>query len=238
MGFRTRAEKRMRKFLIEQIKARKQHGARIAEERKTKQDLINLNLAPQVFVFKNLFSGQVLYSQVPAYHENQIKQQFVRPNWENRKPSRRQDLWKIMCVVNFDNYDYALAAYRGLIDLRKARDIYQKKEANSMRKKNEDGNIWYSGQFRPTYTQEAVADLSHIIEEFELEGTRIFWANEWHRGDDKHWRLDLVDHDKLPVYTPKKQSVLLDVMRQKAIEAFREKEGEAPKVEEAEAQTA
>ena len=33
----------------------------------------------------------------------------------------------------------------------------------------------------PTYTQEAVADLTHVIDEFELEGTKIFWANEWHR---------------------------------------------------------
>ena len=91
-----------------------------------------------------------------------------------------------MCVVNFNNYEYAIAAYKGLVDLRKTRDVVQKKEANEMRKKNDDGNIWYSGQFRPTYTQEAVADLTHVIDEFELEGTKIFWANEWHRGDDKH----------------------------------------------------
>ncbi|KAG8204505.1 MHR1, partial [Candida africana] len=222
MAMRTRAEKRMRKFLIEQLKTRQQNGARIAQGKKSEHELIKNNLGPQVFVFRNLFSGQVLYSQVPAYHENQINQQFLSPNWQNRKPSRRQDLWKIMCVVNFNNYEYAIAAYKGLVDLRKTRDVVQKKEANEMRKKNDDGNIWYSGQFRPTYTQEAVADLTHVIDEFELEGTKIFWANEWHRGDDKHWRADLVEHDKLPVYDPRHQTVLLDIMRKKAIEAFRE----------------
>lgn len=119
MTFRTRAEKRMRKFLIEQLKARVQHGARIAEGKKSAEDLVKNDLGPQVFVFRNLFSGQVLYSPVPAYHNDQINQQFVNPNWQNRKPSRRQDLWKIMCVVNFDNYDYATAAYKGLVDLRR-----------------------------------------------------------------------------------------------------------------------
>lgn len=223
MTFRTRAEKRMRKFLIEQLKARVQHGARIAEGKKSAEDLVKNDLGPQVFVFRNLFSGQVLYSPVPAYHNDQINEQFVNPNWQNRKPSRRQDLWKIMCVVNFDNYDYATAAYKGLVDLRRVRDTYQRKEANSMRKKSEDGHIWHSGQYRPTYTQEAVADLTHVIDEFELEGTTIFWANEWHKGDEKYWRHDLVEHQKLPVHNPKHQSVLLDVMRKKAIEAFREK---------------
>ncbi|KAI5953454.1 MHR1 [Candida jiufengensis] len=231
MPMRLRAEKKMRKFLLEQLKERKQHGARIAQGSKTEQDLINLNLGPQVFVFKNLFSGQILYSQVPAYHQDQIDEQFINPNWENRKPSRRQDLWKIMCVANFNNYEYATAAYKGLLDLRKVRDIKQKKNANELRKKNNDGNIWFSGQYRPTYSQEAVADLAHVIDQFELENTQLFWENEWRRGDDKYWRVDLVEHETLPVYSPKHQTVLLDVMRAKAVEAFaKERENQEAEV--------
>lgn len=217
---RLTSEKKMRKYLIEQLKARKILGARIAQGKKTQEDLINLGLAPQVFLFKNLFSGQVLYSQVPAYHQDQIDQQFVRPNWENRKPSRRNDLWRIMCVATFDNYDYAVAAFHGLVQLRKARDVYQSKEAKSMRRKNDEGNTWYSGQYRPAYSQEAVADLSHIIEEFELANTKLSWENVWRMGEEKHWRMDLVQHEPLPPFNPRDQSVLLDDLREKAVLEF------------------
>ncbi|CAK9438438.1 mitochondrial 54S ribosomal protein mL67 [Lodderomyces beijingensis] len=216
---RLKSERRMRKFLVEQLKARKQHGARIAQggKVKTESELQSLNLAPQVFIFKNLFSGQILYSQVPAYHQDQLDHQFWNPNWQNRKPSRRQDLWKIMCIANFNNYEYSEAAYKGLLLLRQLRSS---KEANEMRRKNDDGNIWYSGQFRPTYSQEAVADLSHVIDEFELEGTKLYWENEWRKGDEKHWNLDLVEHDKLPVHGPQQQTIMLDVMRARAVEEF------------------
>lgn len=225
---RMRAEKKMRKHLIEQLKARKILGSRIAQGEKTSLDLRRLNLGPQVFIFKNLFSGQVLYSQVPAYHQDQIDSQFKRPNWENRKPSRRNDLWRVMCVANFENYDYAIAAYKGLLQLREARDIVQKKEAKTMRKKNDEGNTWFSGQYRPTYSQEAVADLSHVIDEFELENTKLLWESLWRKGDDEHWRHDLVEHDSLPPFNPQHQTVLLDEVRAKAVEEFaklRELEG-------------
>ncbi|EGW35362.1 uncharacterized protein SPAPADRAFT_58587, partial [Spathaspora passalidarum NRRL Y-27907] len=162
MVMRTRAEKNMRKHLVAQLKARKILGARVAQGDKSAEELDKLGFAPQIFLFKNLFSGQVLYSKVPAYHQDQIDEQFVAPNWQNRKPSRRNDLWKIMCIANFANFEYSNAAYEGLVQLRKVRDVEQKKEAQAMRKKNDDGNIWYSGQYRPTYSQEAVADLSHV----------------------------------------------------------------------------
>lgn len=219
---RLRAEKKMRKHLIEQIKARKINGARIAQGYKTKEDLVRLNLAPQVFFFKNLFSGQVLYSQVPAFHQDQIDAQFPRPNWENRKPSRRNDLWRLMCVASFPNYEYAVAAYDGLLTLREARDVHHAKEAKAMRKKDAEGNTWYSGQFRPTHAQEAVADLAHVIDEFELEDTRLFWENMWRKGDDKYWRNDLVEHDSLPAFAPKFQSVVLDEMRAIGLDALKE----------------
>ena len=220
----------MRKHLIEQMKARKVLGSRLAQGYKTQEELARLNLAPQVYMFKNLFSGQVLYSQVPGYHQDQIDTQFLRPNWENRKPSRRNDLWRIMCVVNFANYDYAVAAYDGLLQLREARDIHLKTEAKAMRKKNDEGNTWYSGQYRPTHAQEAIADLAQVIDEFELENTTAFWESLWRKGADEHWRNDLVMHESLPVFNPKYQSVLLEEMKDMALAEFarlREAEAEA-----------
>ncbi|CCE83701.1 Piso0_004287 [Millerozyma farinosa CBS 7064] len=217
---RMRAEKKMRKHLLEQLKSRKIFGARIAKGYKTPEQLMELNLAPQVFLFKNLFSGQVLYSQVPAFHQDQIDAQFPRPNWQNRKPSRRNDLWRIMCVADFASYDYAVAAYDGLVQLRYVRDVLKPKEAMAMRKKNEEGNIWYSGQYRPCFSQEAVADLAHVINEFELEGTALFWENVWRKGEDSHWRSDLVDHEVLPPFNPKYQSIMLDELREKSLAEF------------------
>ena len=210
----------MRKHLIEQLKARKILGARIAKGKKSAQDLANLQLAPQVYLFKNMMTGQVLYSQVPGYHQDQIDQQFVKPNWQNRKPGRRNDLWRIMAVATFDNYEYAVAAFKGLVQLRQTRDVEQQKQANELRRKNDEGNIWYSGQYRPTFSQEAVADLAHVIDEFELENTKVHWESLWRKGDDKYWRADLVDHDSLPPFNPKDQSVLLDELRAKALEEF------------------
>lgn len=224
----------MRKHLIEQMKARKVLGSRLSQGYKTQEELARLNLAPQVYMFKNLFSGQVLYSQVPGYHQDQIDAQFLRPNWENRKPSRRTDLWKIMCVVNFANYDYAVAAYDGLLHLREARDIHLKTEAKAMRKKNDEGNTWYSGQYRPTHAQEAIADLAHVIDEFELENTTAFWESLWRKGEDEHWRNDLVMHESLPVFNPKYQSVLLEEMKDMALAEFarmREIEADAAEAE-------
>lgn len=220
MAYKTTAEKRARKLLVEHLKTRKVNGARIAQGEKTAEDLKRLNLAPQVFLFKNLFSGQVLYSQVPAYHQDQIDEQFVRPNWQNRKPSRRNDLWRIMCVAEFSNYEYAVAAYKGLVQLRHARDVELKKDAQALRKKNDDGNIWFSGQYRPTFSQEAVADLSHVIDEFELVETKIYWENIWRKGDDKYWNDACVEHETLPAHNPKHETILLDELRQKAVEAF------------------
>lgn len=215
-----RYEKRMRKLLKEEIKARKVHGARIAQGFKSASNLASLQLAPQVFLFKNLFSGQVIYSQVPAYHQDQIDEQFVRPNWENRKPLRRMDLWRIMAVATFPSYQYAIAAYNGLVQLRRARDTEMSKISNEMRRKNDEGNIWYSGQFRPTYSQEAVADLAHVVDEFELENTTIDWESLWRKGSDEHWRLDLVKHKELPTHCLRHQSIMLDDLREKALAEF------------------
>jgi hypothetical protein len=226
-----RSEKKMRKHLIEQLKARKIFGARIAKGKKAPHHLANLDLAPQVYLFKNMMTGQVLYSQVPGYHQDQIDQQFVKPNWQNRKPSRRNDLWRIMAVATFDNYEYAVAAFKGLVQLRQTRDVEQKTAANDLRRKNDEGNVWYSGQYRPTFSQEAVADLAHVIDEFELENTKVHWENLWRKGDDKYWRGDLVDHETLPPFNPKDQTVMLDELRAKAVVEFAKSRGVESEVE-------
>lgn len=213
----------MRKHLLEHLKTRKVFGARIAagDAPKTIAQLQELGMGPQVYVFKNLFSGQILYSQVPAWHQDLIDQQFVRPNWENRKPSRRNDLWRIMCVADFDNYEYAEAAYNGLLQLKKLRDTDLRQQSKESRHKNEDMNDWYSGQYRPHHAQEAVADLAHVVDAFELENTTLLWENVWRKGDDEHWRVDLVDHDTLPPFNPRDQTVMLDELRLIAVEEFR-----------------
>ena len=220
MAMKLRAEKKMRKHLLEQLKLRKVLGARIAQGTKTAEDLQKLQLAPQVFLYKNMFSGQVLYSQTPGFHQDQIDEQFVRPNWENRKPNRRNDMWRVMCVATFSNYEYAVAAYEGLVHLRKLRSTMPRAEGKAQRKLNDDGNIWYSGQYRPTYSQEAVADLAHVIDEFELENTSAMWESLWRKGDDEHWRTDLVEHDVLPTTNPRFQTVMLNELRQRAVDAF------------------
>ena len=46
----------------------------------------------------------------------------------------------------------------------------------------------------------------------------------------KHWRVDLVEHDKLPVFNLKHQTVLLDVMRSKAVEAFAQERAKQAKL--------
>lgn len=220
MTMKLRAEKRMRKLLLEQIKARQIEGARVAEGKKSPAELHRLGMAPQVFMWKNIFLGQVLYTQVPAFHQKQINQQFIQPNWQNRRPLRRNDLWRVMAVATFDNYDYAVAAYQGLVDLRRARDTVLKKQAQEMRRKDDEGNTWYLGQYRPTYTQEAVADLNHVIDEFGLENTEVAWELLWRKGDDLLWDAELVRHSELPAFSPKDQTVMLDELRLKALEAF------------------
>jgi hypothetical protein len=39
-------------------------------------------------------------------------------------------------------------------------------------------------------------------------------------GEEKHWRMDLVQHEPLPPFNPRDQSVLLDDLREKAVLEF------------------
>ncbi|GMM35419.1 Mhr1 protein [Saccharomycopsis crataegensis] len=182
--------------------------------------LLSKGYSPSVYLFRNLESGQVIYSQFPYFAERQIKKQFQRPNWQNRLPSTRKDIWRIMSVVSFDNHEKAVDAYNALVELRHLRDVGQKKLANSFRKKNEDGNIWYSAQYRPTWTQESVADLTTVIDELKLENTKIFWEDLWRKGDDKYWNQELVEHRQLEKFSPREESVVLKRLGEKVKAEF------------------
>ncbi|KAH3682580.1 hypothetical protein WICPIJ_006455 [Wickerhamomyces pijperi] len=174
---------------------------------------------PQVFIFRNLESGQVLYSQLPSYSDYQIKQQFQRPNWQNRKPSTRRDIWKIMAVVDCKDYESAVVTYQSLVRLRAMRDLTLKNVANQFRPKNSDGNIWYSAQYRPVYTQEAVSDLSNVVDTLQTQ-VKIHWEDEWRKGDLSNWNMSLVQHenlDRAALHTPKE---LFEQLRQQARAEF------------------
>ncbi|SCU87896.1 LADA_0E06876g1_1 [Lachancea dasiensis] len=155
---------------------------------RTAQWLAKAGFAPQVFLFRNLESGQVIYSQFPVFAQHQIDALFKRPNWENKKPSTRRDIWRCMAVVDLPSYEQGVRIYQNLCRLRYLRDVGDLKKADSLRKKNEDGHVWYSAQFRPTYTQEAVADLREALTKAEVSQGEIHWENEWRMGDvEQHW---------------------------------------------------
>ncbi|CAR29787.1 hypothetical protein ZYGR_0AD04710 [Zygosaccharomyces rouxii] len=145
--------------------------------------------APQVFVFRNLESGQVLYSQFPNFTQQQVDKQFQRTDWSNRKPAIRRDIWRCMCVVDMPTYESGVKLYQNLCRLKYLRDVRMPQEAQKHRKLNEDGHIWYSSQYRPTYTQEAVADLRESIAKSGCDSDiTIHWEDAWRMGDkSKHW---------------------------------------------------
>ncbi|CEP24199.1 MHR1 [Cyberlindnera jadinii] len=171
--------------------------------------------APQVFLFRNLESGQVLYSQLPTFTDYQIKTQFQRPNWQNKRPSLRRDIWRLMAVVDCDTYEGSVKLYENLVQLRSMRDLTLKDVAMRFRPRNKDGNIWYSAQFRPIYTQEAVADLATSIENAQTK-SKIHWEDEWRKGEMSNWDGNLVTHesiDRVALQTPK---ALLEELKEKA----------------------
>lgn len=163
-------------------------------------------IPPQVYIFRNLEYGQVLYSQFPNFSQNQLDKLFVRPNWSNRKPSLRRDIWKCMCVVNLQNYQQSVQLYQNLCRLRYLRDVAQHKDNDKLRKKDSNGHVWFSGQYRPTFCQEAVADLREsLLKMFEgsaqaetqatpAKKPSIYWEDPWRMGDkEKYWNSSVFD---------------------------------------------
>ena len=176
--------------------------------------------APQIYLFRNIESGQVIYSQTPHVTKYQIKQQFFRPNWENRKPSKRRDLWRPLAVAQFQDYQQTVQAYHALVELRYMREVSKRKEAEAMRKRNIYNQIWYSGQYRPTWSQEAVADLSTVVDEFKFK-TKIYWDSLWRKGEDKYWNKEFVQHEEMDQVGTREKFVLLDEIRKKGLEDFK-----------------
>ncbi|CDK28359.1 unnamed protein product [Kuraishia capsulata CBS 1993] len=183
--------------------------------------LVNNNYAPQVYLFRNIESGQVAYSQLPHINTYQLKTQWWRPNWENRKPSKRRDIWRVMAVATFEDHEKALKAYNALVELRYMREVTKRKEAESLRKRNSDGNIWYYAQYRPTYSMESVADLSEVIDQFKFK-TKIHWEDIWRKGEDKHWSAELAEHIELPKFNPRERFAVLDQLREETLREAKE----------------
>lgn len=125
-----------------------------------------------------------------------------------------------MAVASFPEYESAVKAYESLVQLRNMRDIKYKDEAMKYRPRNEDNHIWYSAQYRPIYTQEAVTDLNTVIEHLQQK-TTIHWEDEWRKGDQKHWNSQLVKHEHMNRAVLRQQTALLDELRKKSREAFK-----------------
>lgn len=185
--------------------------------------------APQVFIFRNLESGQVVYSQFPYFTQKQVDTLFQRPNWENKKPSTRRDIWKCMCVVDMPDYESSVKLYQNLRRLRHLRDVRMPKEAKSLRKKNDEGSVWYSAQYRPTYAQEAVADLieslSKTLRHSKEKEATLHWEDPWRMGDKaKYWSpaLPTVKHTVMSRLgnSAREQSSILRELGEKAKQEF------------------
>lgn len=120
-----------------------------------------------------------------------------------------------MAVVDCDTYEGSVKLYENLVQLRSMRDLTLKDVAMRFRPRNKDGNIWYSAQFRPIYTQEAVADLATSIENAQTK-SKIHWEDEWRKGEMSNWDGNLVTHesiDRVALQTPK---ALLEELKEKA----------------------
>lgn len=181
-----------------------------------------------VTAFRNLESGQVVFSQTLHPQQFYINQQFKWPNWQNKKPSTRKDLWRPLAVAEVPTWEAAVKLYRNLVELRHRRDMYERKQAQNWRHKSAEGNIWFWNQFRPTYTYEAVADLLSSLEAMaigsENEGPRpiIHWQEEQFKGDEKLWKEVKVEHRILPRHNPREQFVVLNEVRQEALKRANE----------------
>lgn len=142
-------------------------------------------------------------------------------------PSARRDIWRCMCVVDMPNYESSVQLYQNLRRLRYLRDVSNAKEANLLRKKNEDGNVWYSMQYRPTYTQEAVADLRECLLKSGqgANGIKVHWEDPWRMGDKAKWWTPFLPNVKHVTMnrlgnTAREESALLRELGDKAKEEF------------------
>jgi hypothetical protein len=130
-----------------------------------------------------------------------------------------------MAVAQLPTYESAVDLYEALVQLRHMRDYTQRKQANDWRKKNDDGNIWFYSQFRPTYTQEAVSDLVSAFEQLKVQGSaQLYWEDAWRRGDEAHWTVvkNKIVHKDLPRYNPRERFVVLRNIADQSYKAYYE----------------
>ncbi|SMN20837.1 similar to Saccharomyces cerevisiae YDR296W MHR1 Protein involved in homologous recombination in mitochondria [Maudiozyma saulgeensis] len=185
-------------------------------------------LAPHVYLFRNLEKGQVVYSQMPLVSQRQIDPLFLRPNWDNKKPSTRRDLWKCMAVVRVPSHLAAVQLFQNLSRLRYMRDVLYSRENDKLRMKNDMGRVWHSGHFRPGFAQEAVADLKESLLKLDDNSggeATIFWEDPWRMGDlEKYWTKELpsVKHEMIDrnCNVAREESQILKELAQQTLESM------------------
>lgn len=145
-------------------------------------------------------------------------------------------------MVDMPNYESSVKLYQNLRRLRYLRDVRLPVDADSMRKKNDDGNIWYSMQYRPTYAQEAVADLieslQKTIRDVKEQSVTLHWEDPWRMGDKaKYWtpKLPSVNHSVMNRLgnSAREQSSILRELGERAKQEFariREQEKQADSI--------
>lgn len=185
--------------------------------------LRSFKYGPMVTAFRNLETGQVLFTQTLHPQQFYIDQQFRWPNWQNRRPSVRRDIWRILAVTQMQTYEQAVALYRNLVELRSMRDMQMRKEARAWRYKNNEGNTWFWNQYRPTYTYEAVSDIISSLIAMDAPA-KIHWAEEYLRGKPELWADLQVEHGTLPRHNPRYQYVVLNRIRAESLSAASEAE--------------
>lgn len=171
---------------------------------------------PMVSAFRNLETGQVVFTQTLHPQQYYLDRQFKFPNWQNRKPTLRKDIWRPLAVAEVPSHEDAVSLYKNLVELRNMRDRSERKKAKDWRRKSKEGNIWYWNQFRPTYTHEAVADLSSALYAMRCKST-IYWDAEYRKGSESVWEDIEVSHDVLPRHNPREQFVVLNEIRKQSL---------------------
>ncbi len=143
-----------------------------------------------------------------------------------------------MAVAQFPTYDLATEAYESLVTLRHYREKVFRKKTEEMRRRDHFHNIAHYCQFRPTWSQEAVADLASVTQGLKNDSVaadpykvgfgkiKIYWEDEWRKGDLKHWVKE-VEHTTFPRFNLREESVILQNLGEKIKQEFDEARVEA-----------
>lgn len=171
---------------------------------------------PLVVGFRNLETGQVVWTQTLSPQQYYLDRQFRWPNWQNKKPTLRKDIWRCLAVAELNTHEEAVQMYRNLVRLRELRDMEMRNQARDWRRKNEFGNIWYWNQYRPTYSQEAVSDVVSALEALKTPA-KLWWDGDFRRGAPDHWEGLDVEQTILPRHNPRDQFAVLNRLRMESL---------------------